>query len=266
MEPLAALRLLNVTQPNVARIYDYLLGGKDNYQADRDAADELIKAVPEAAKAARQNRYFLERAVRYLVEQAGIRQIIDVGTGLPAQDNVHEVAQRVACDARVVYVDNDRVVVRHGEAQLASNERVAMIESDLRTPREIITHPEVGRLIDFDRPVAVLMLASLHFLTDADNPHAIVRLWRDTMPHGSYLAISHITADEVNPDHAKAAQEVYANASAPAVTRTLAEMESFFDGFTIVPPGVVDINAWPVPVPRYAPHDRVLLYGAVGRK
>jgi S-adenosyl methyltransferase len=256
----------NVRQPNVARIYDRLLGGKDNFRADRDAAARLQELLPDVARAARENRYFLERVVRYLVGQAGIRQIIDIGTGLPTQDNVHEVAQRIAPDARVVYVDNDPVVVRHGMALLATNENVAMAESDLRTPREIMTHPDTLRLIDFSGPVAVLMLASLHFVTDVENPQATLRLWRETVQSGSYLAISHITADEVEPAKAKAAQEVYADASAPAVPRTLAEVESFFDGFELVPPGVVNINSWPIPVPDYAAEDRALLYGGLGRR
>lgn len=257
---------LNPSVPNVARVYDRLLGGKDNYQADRDAAAQLQALLPDAAKAARENRYFLERVVRYLIGQAGIRQIIDIGTGLPTRENVHEVAQRIAPETRVVYVDNDRVVVRHGMALLATNANVAMVEADLRAPREIMTDPDTQRLIDFDSPVAVLMLASLHFVTDAENPQAIVRLWRETMRHGSYLAISHITADEVEPTSAKAAQEVYAGASAPAVPRTLAEVESFFDGFELVPPGVGNINSWHAPLPAYAARGRVLLYGGVGRR
>lgn len=266
MGPFSDPPSLNVREPNVARVYDRLLGGKDNFQPDRDAAAKLQKFLPDVARAARENRYFLERVVRYLVGPAGIWQIIDIGTGLPTEDNVHEVAQRIAPGTRVVYVDNDRVVVRHGMALLATNKDVAMVESDLRTPREIMTAPDTGRLIDFSSPVAVLMLASLHFVTNADNPRAILRLWRETMPPGSYLAISHITADEVEPATAKAAQDVYAGASAPAVARTLAEVESFFDGFDLLPPGVVNINSWPVPVPEYAAQRRVLLYGGVGRR
>jgi hypothetical protein len=252
--------------PNVARMYDVLLGGKDNYQADRNAAAQLREFLPDVAKAARRNRDFLARVVRYLVAQAGIRQIIDIGAGLPARENVHQVAQRIAPDTRVVYVDNDPVVVSYGLALLASNENVAVAESDLRTPREIMTHPDLLKLIDFSGRVAVLMLASLHFVTDAENPRAILRLWRETMRSGSYLAISHITADEVEPPQAKAAQDVYAGASAPAVPRTLAEIESFFDGFELVPPGVVNINSWPVPVLGCTREDRALLYGGLGRR
>ena len=264
-ESLAVNDPVRSSVPNAARIYDYLLGGKDNFQADRDAAEQLQKLLP-AAEAARGNRRFLERVVHYLVGQAGIRQIIDIGAGLPTQDNVHEVAQRIASDTRVVYIDNDPVVASHGRTLLATNKQVAVVESDLRTPREIMTHPDLAKLIDFSGPVALLMLASLHFVTDAEYPHAMLRLWRATLRRGSYLAVSHITADAVEPATAKAAQDVYASASAPAVPRTLAEVESFFDGFELVPPGVVNITTWPVPVPEHIPADPVLLYGGVGRR
>lgn len=260
-----SIDLVRSSRPNAARIYNYLLGGKDNYRADRDAAEQLQKLIPEIVTAARANHLFLERVVHYLVGQAGIRQILDIGAGLPTQDNVHQVAQRLAPETRVVYVDNDPVVFNHGNALLATNANVAMVQSDLRMPREIMTHPEIKKRIDFDGPVAVLMLASLHFVTDAENPQAALDLWRATMRHGSHLAISHITADAIEPAKAKAAQEVYANASAPAVPRTRAQVESFFDGFDVVPPGVVDINSWPVPVQGDTPKHPVLLYGGVGR-
>jgi O-methyltransferase involved in polyketide biosynthesis len=264
--PEPRIDLVNTSIPNAARICNYLLGGKDNYQADRDAAEQLHKLIPEIVTGARANHLFLERVVHYLVQQAGIRQIIDIGAGLPTQDNVHQMAQRLAPDTRVAYVDKDPVVIRHGQAYLATNPLVAMVESDLRTPREIMTHPEISKQIDFSRPVAVLMLASLHFVTDAESPHEIVELWRKTLPYGSYLAISHITADAIEPAKAKAAQEVYASASAPAVPRTRAQVESFFDGFELVAPGVVDINSWPVLIPGDTPKHPVLLYGGVGRR
>lgn len=258
--------LVRSSMPNAARIYDYLLDGKDNYQADRDTAVQLQELFPDIVKTARDNRHFLERVVSYVVGQAGIRQVIDIGSGLPTQNNVHEIAQRIAPETRVVYVDNDPVVVAHGLAMLATNEHVTVVNSDLRTPRETMTHPGLLKLIDFRSPVAVLMLASLHFVRDGEYPHAMLRLWRETMRYGSYLAISHGTADEVEPAKAQAAQDVYAGASAPAVPRTLAEVEAFFDGFDLLPPGVVDINVWPVPVLGHSPADRVLLYGGLGRR
>jgi len=257
----------DVSVPNVARIYDYLLGGKDNYQADRDAAEQLIKVLPEAELACRQNRRFLERVVRFLVSQCGIRQIIDIGTGLPTRGNVHQVAQEEVPTTRVVYADYDRVVVRHAEALLARNERVAVIHADLRTPRELITHRDLGKLIDFSQPVAILILATLHFITDDERPDEIVRLLRATMAPGSYLALSHITAENVHPADSKTAQEIYASASAPAIPRTREAIARFFDELELVPPGVVNINAWPSAEVRYVPEtSKLLMYGALARK
>lgn len=253
--------------PNVARIYDYLLGGKDNYQADRDAAEQLLKVLPEAELACRQNRRFLERVVRFLVGRCGIRQIIDIGTGLPTQGNVHQVAQDAAPATRVVYADYDRVVVRHAEALLARNERVAVVHADLRTPRELITHREMRKLIDFGQPVAVLILATLHFITDDEQPDEIIRLLRSTMAPGSYLAVSHITAEDVHPNDSNSAQEIYASASAPAIPRTREEILRFFDEMELVPPGLVNVNAWPAAGVRHVPEpSKLLMYGGVARK
>jgi hypothetical protein len=257
----------DVSVPNVARIYDYMLGGKDNYQADRDAAEQLIKVLPEAELACRQNRRFLERVVRFLVSDRGIRQIIDIGTGLPTQGNVHQVAQEEAPATRVVYADYDRVVVRHAEALLARNERVAVVHADLRTPRELLTHRDLGKLIDFSQPVAILILATLHFITDDERPDEIIRLLRSTMARGSYLALSHITAEDVHPDDSKSAQAVYASASAPAIPRAREEIARFFDELELVPPGLVNINTWPAAQVRYIPEtSKLLMYGGVARK
>jgi hypothetical protein len=257
----------DVLVPNVARIYDYMLGGKDNYQADRDAAEQLIKVLPEAELACRQNRRFLERVVRFLVSQCGIRQIIDIGTGLPTQGNVHQVAQEEASATRVVYADYDRVVVRHAEALLARNERVAVVHADLRTPRELIAHRDLGKLIDFSQPVAILILATLHFITDNERPDEIIRVLRSTMAPGSYLALSHITAEDVHPDDSKTAQEVYASASAPAIPRTREEIARFFDELVLVPPGLVNISTWSAAEMRDVPEPaKLLMYGGVARK
>jgi hypothetical protein len=256
----------DVSIPNVARIYDYLLGGKDNYQADRDAAERLKKILPEAELACRQNRRFLERVVRFLVSRHGIRQIIDIGTGLPTQGNVHQVAQDAAPDTRVVYVDYDRVVVRHAEALLARNDRVAVVHADLRTPRELITHGEMRKMIDFSQPVAILILATLHFITDDEQPDEIVRLLRSTMAPGSYLALSHITADDVDPKDSKSAQEIYASASARAIPRKRGEILRFFEQMELMPPGLVNINAWPAAGTWHSLGSSLLMYGGVARK
>jgi hypothetical protein len=256
----------DVTVPNVARIYDYLLGGKDNYQADRDAAERLKKVLPEAELVCRQNRRFLERVVRFLVSRRGIRQIIDIGTGLPTQGNVHQIAQDCAPDTRVVYVDYDRVVIRHAEALLARNERVAVVHADLRTPRELITHRDMSKLIDFSQPVAILILATLHFITDDERPDEILRMLRATMAPGSYLALSHITADDVDARDRQSAEEIYASASAQAIPRTRGEILRFFDEMDLVPPGVVNINAWPTAGARHSQGSSLLMYGGVARK
>jgi S-adenosyl methyltransferase len=256
----------DVSVPNVARIYDYLLGGKDNYQADRDAAERLKKIFPDAELACQQNRHFLERVVRFLVSRCGIRQIIDIGTGLPTQGNVHQVAQDVDPATRVVYADYDRVVIRHAEALLARNERVAVVHADLRTPRELITNSDMRTMIDFSQPVAILILATLHFITDDEQPDEILRLLRATMAPGSYLALSHITADDVDPDASKSAQQIYAGASAQAIPRTRQAILRFFGEMELLPPGLVNINAWPGSRVRPAPGHPLLLYGGVARK
>ena len=256
----------DVSVPNVARIYDYLLGGKDNYQSDRDAAERLKKVFPEAELVCRQNRHFLERVVNFLVSRCGIRQIIDIGTGLPTQGNVHQVAQDAAPATRVVYADYDRVVIRHAEALLAKNERVAVVHADLRTPRELITHRDMRKMIDFSQPVAVLILATLHFVTDDEQPGEILRLLRATMAPGSYLALSHITADGVDTDDSKRAQQIYASASAQAIPRTRDEILRFFDEMELLPPGLVNINAWPAARVRAVAGRPLLMYGGVARK
>ncbi len=261
------VKLFDVSVPNVARIYDYMLGGKDNFQSDRDAAEKLMKFLPDAQLACHHNRRYLRRVVHFLVGGCGIRQIIDIGAGLPTQGNVHQVAQEAAPATRVVYVDYDSVVVRHAEALLAENERVGVVQSDLRTPRELLMHQDLRRIIDFSQPVAILVLATLHFITDDEHPYEIVRVLRTTVAPGSYLALSHITADRVHADDSRAAREVYASASAPAVPRTREQILRFFDDMELVPPGLVNINSWPATVAQHpGESSRLLMYGGVARK
>jgi len=249
--------------PNVARIYDYLLGGKDNYAADRKKAEELRKLFPGIEWACRENRDFLQRVVRFLAGECGIRQFIDIGTGLPTMGNVHEVAQGVRPESRVVYVDYDRVVIRHAEALLLRNDHVAVIQSDLRTPREMITHPSMSKLIDFNQPVAILAIAVLHFITDAEQPHEIVGLLKARMAPGSYLAISHATQDFVSAEEETHGMMLYKDASAPVAPRRYAEVLKFFDGTELLSPGVVSISQWRTK--RRQPK-KPLIYGGVGRK
>ena len=251
--------------PNVARIYDALLGGKDNYAADREAAEELLKAVPGAAQAARENRAFLGRAVRFLAGEAGIRQFLDIGTGLPTLGNVHEIAQAANPAARVVYADHDPVVMLHANVLLAKSASVEAVNADLRYPLDLLTSPAVRALIDFDEPVAVLLVAVLHFVEDSENPWKIVDCIKDHMAPGSYLALSHVTADNIPPDASAQAREIYENASAPGVARGRDDIDRFFDGLVMLSPGLVNVPAWRPDHITRAPRE-TLFYAGVGRK
>jgi S-adenosyl methyltransferase len=258
-------RIVDTDVPNVARIYDFLLGGKDNFAVDRMAARALLVAVPEAARAARVNRAFLATAVRFLAHEAGIRQFLDVGTGLPARGHVHQIARETDPIARVVYCDNDPVVVAHANALLADASTVAAVECDVRLPRQLITHPRVSALIDFDQPVAVLLVAVLHFLEDSENPWAAVRTIKDRLAPGSYLVVSHVTGDEITLEALRQARAVYRGASAPGTARCREDIERFFDGLEMVEPGVVDVAVWHArrPAREIRP---ALFYAGIGRK
>jgi len=257
---------IDISTPNVARIYDYLLGGKDNFAADREAARRLVEAIPDAAEIARDNRSFLGRVVRYLATEGGIRQFLDLGAGLPTQANVHELAQGVAPQARVVYVDNDPVVASHGRALLASGDQVGMVLGDLRDPAGILRHPDVLGLLDLARPIAVLCTSILHFVADEAEPHKIIAEYRDRMAPGSYLAVSHGTREEDPAGEAGQAEGVYRRASAQLRVRPLPEVLRFFDGFELVDPGLTWIAEWR-PEPGTAPAGRRhSMRGGVGRK
>ncbi len=252
--------------PNVARIYDYLLGGKDNFAADREAARRLIEAIPDVAAIARDNRSFLGRVVRYLAAEGGIRQFLDLGGGLPTQANVHELAQGMAPAARVVYVDNDPVVASHGRALLASGDRVGMVLGDLRDPASVLRHPDVTGLIDLTQPVAVLCTSTLHFIGDEAGPHKIIGAYRDRMAPGSFLAITHGTLEEDPEGEGSKAEEVYRQASSQLHVRPLPEVLRFFDGFELIEPGLTWITEWrpePGTAPTGRPHS---MRGGVGRK
>ena len=257
---------IDTTTPNVARIYDFLLGGKDNFAADREAAGQLLAAIPDVAAIARDNRSFLGRVVRYLTGQAGIRQFLDLGGGLPTQANVHELAQGVVPDVRVVYVDHDPVVASHGRALFASGDRVAMVLADLRDPASVWQHPDVADLLDWTQPIAVLCTSTLHFVADEDEPHQIIAQYRDRMAPGSYLAITHGTMEEDPAGERDKAAGVYRQASSQLHVRPLADVRRFFDGFELVEPGLVWITEWR-PEPGTAPTGRAQsMRGGVGRK
>jgi hypothetical protein len=256
---------INTDVAHPARMYDYYLGGKDNFPADREAAEQALAAAPAVREMARQNRAFLQRVVRFLAGEAGIRQFLDIGTGLPTQGNVHEIAQATMPDARVVYVDNDPIVVVHSDALLAGHNTTA-IQADLREPDAILDHPEVREVIDFDQPVAVLLVAVLHFIGDAEDPAGLVARLRDAMAVGSYLAISHGSSDLPRPEPKMAANVVraYQRTSTPVVLRSHAQIERFFDGFELVGPGLLQIQHWRPDGP--VPNVPGGIYGGVGRK
>jgi hypothetical protein len=261
----------------VARIYDYLLGGKDNFAADRVAAAELLSLIPDAQAACHHNRVFVRRAVRFLAGQAGIRQFIDIGTGLPTQGNVHDIAQATAPDARVAYVDYDPVVVSHAQALLATTPTVAVINGDVRAPDKILTDPALRELIDFSQPVAILLAAILHFIADDEHPYQIADTLKAAIPPGSYLVLSHITADDVPEETSHKAQSVYERATAPVFPRSREAIRRFLDGLEIASePGVMDVSlpqpwaplAPDEPEPAHPPiyEGRTLICAGVGRK
>jgi hypothetical protein len=232
-------------RPSIARIYDYLLGGKDNVEVDREVAAHLAEVQPLVVAGVWANRAFVRRATAFLAE-LGIAQFVDLGSGLPTGVNVHEVAQRVNPDAKVVYVDNDPVVLVHGRALLADNRRTIVVEGDIREPEEILAARQLRGLIDVEQPIAVLCAAILHFVPEAADPAGIVRAFADVMAPGSALVISHVV-DDGDGERAAATREsaaIYSETTAPFVVRSRAQVAAWFDGFRLVPPGLVDADQW----------------------
>ena len=258
---------INVTVAHPARVYDYLLGGKDNFAADRALGDAVVKAVPSAREMAQANRAFLGRAVRHLVAEAGVRQFLDVGTGIPAAGNTHEVAQAVAPESRIVYVDNDPIVLSHARALMTSDPAgaTAFIGADLHEPDEILGDPALRRTLDLDEPVALMLIAILMYIRDEADPRGLVSALMDALPSGSYLTITHPTAD-FSPDEVADAVAATEQGGISFTPRTQAEVAAFLDGLDLVDPGVVPILAWhPEGVPPGAVH-AAYYYGAMGRK
>jgi SAM-dependent methyltransferase len=228
---------------NVARVYDYWLGGSHNFLPDQDLGRAIAAVEPNTRAMARANRAFLGRAVRFLAD-AGIRQFLDIGSGIPTEGNVHEVAQHAAPGAHVVYADIDPVAVAHSKAILAGDDSTVVIEADLREPEKILTHQAVRRLIDFSHPAGLLLVSVLHFIADADDPWQIVATLRDALAPGSYLVLCHGT-DEGKPTVARAAAKVYNRSVTTDLSiRSRAEILRFFQGFDLVDPGLVPIPQW----------------------
>jgi SAM-dependent methyltransferase len=244
-------------------MYDYMLGGHNNRPADREVVDALLAVAPATKATVIENRRFLGRAVKFLAEQ-GVRQFLDIGAGLPTQDNVHQIAQRAAPDARVVYVDNDPEVVVYGRELLSGDSSVAIAEGDIRRPADILGLAEVRGLLDLSQPVALMMFAVLYFIADDEEPWRMVARLRDALAPGSYLALSHATADDLPAEQVAAGVKVYNRASGVTL-RTWSQIERFTEGFDLFEPGLVLASAWRPDGPLPAPDEVPAMYGAVGR-
>jgi S-adenosyl methyltransferase len=250
---------------HIARVYDYWLGGKDNYAADRAVGDQVRQAYPNIAHSVRANRAFLARAVNYLVNEAGIRQFLDIGTGIPSSNNTHEVAQSAVPECRVVYVDNDPVVLVHARALLSSDPAgvTDYIDADLRDAAAVLS--QAGRTLDLTRPVAVMLLGILHMIPDQDDPRAIVTTLMDAAASGSFLTISHPASDIDAAAGAEASRRYNAQAAESATFRSREAVLGLFEGLDLVEPGLV-------PVPQWRPNSEIEaktpsnLWGAMGRK
>lgn len=228
--------------PSAARIYDFLLGGAHNFAADRLLGEKFLDALPSARDVARLNRAFLRRAVKMLLE-SGVRQFIDIGSGIPTVGNVHEIAGEFASDARVVYVDNEPVAVAHSDLLLQDSPNATILHADVTRPDSILRHPETERMLDFSKPIGLLMVGVLHFVPrEADAP-SLVRRYRDALPEGSYFALSHFTAD-IKPDEMAGVSEVMRQSADPIHPRSHAEIIELFDGFDLIEPGVVGTALW----------------------
>ncbi|MGV9904143.1 SAM-dependent methyltransferase [Streptomyces sp. NPDC003388] len=230
------------TRPSIARVCDYLLGGSDNYAVDREVGDVFKRDLPGSVAIAFANRAALGRAVAEIVTTTGVRQFIDLGSGLPTADNVHQIAQRHAPESRVVYVDNDPQVLVHGRALLAENDRTRVVAGDVRDPEHVRAHPETLELIDFERPVAVVLSAVLHHMNDEEDPAGIVRYWRDQVPPGSYFFLSHFRSGD-NPETAEA-EGILQRTFGRGRWRTDEEIEALLDGLEILDPGIVPAPLW----------------------
>jgi hypothetical protein len=256
---------LDTSVAHPARVYDYWLGGKDNFAADREAAERVLAVTPGLRQRVQANRAFLARAVRYLATEAGIRQFLDIGTGIPSANNTHEVAQSAAPDSRVVYVDNDPIVLVHARALLVSAPEgiTQYVEGDLRQPGPVLE--AAARTIDFGQPVALLLIGVLHLIQDSEGPYEIVAGLMAALPAGSYLAISHPALD-IAPGQTEAQRRYNERVSTPQTLRTEPEVARFFDGLELVPPGVAYVHGWRPDPGDSVPPGGVSAYGGVARK
>jgi S-adenosyl methyltransferase len=237
-----AKRGIDFDKPNAARVYDYLIGGKLNYAIDRMFAEQILQVRPEAKDLALLNRRWLRRAVRFGAEQ-GVRQFLDIGSGMPTVGHVHEVVQSIDPESRVVYVDNEPVAVAHSEIVLQENDNAAMVQADAEFPADVLEHPTTERLLDFSRPVMVIMAAFIHFIPDERDPAGLVAAYRDAVVPGSYLALSSGTF-EGQGEEVRRAAELYQKSGTDVVARSKEELRALMDGFEILPPGIVFTPEW----------------------
>jgi S-adenosyl methyltransferase len=256
---------LDTSVAHPARVYDYWLGGKDNFAADREAAERVLAVTPGLRWRVRANRAFLGRATRFLAADAGVRQFLDIGTGIPTGDNTHEVAQRAAPDARVVYIHNDPIVLRHAEALLRSTPQGATdyLQADLRDPGPILDR--AAGVLDFGQPVAVMLLGVLHLVSDSEDPWAIVARLMAAVPPGSYLTISHPAID-IHRAQAEAQRVYNERVATPQTLRTREQVARFFTGLDLVEPGLVQVHQWRPDPGDFIPEGTVSAHGAVARK
>lgn len=262
-EPLKTV--VDTSVPSIARVYDYMLGGKDNFASDRLVGDQLFALSAEAKWAALENRHVLVRAVRHLAGEVGIEQFLDLGSGLPTQRNVHQVAQEINPEARVVYVDNDPIVLAHGRALLAENDQTTVVQADMRDCAGILAHPEVESLLDFSRPVGIIMCGVLHHFDDDEDPQGLVRAYMERVPAGSHLFITHFARS--GPNSAEAERILIAGIGSGRF-RTAEEIEALFDGFDLLDPGVVYVPQWRPEQPLEGELEdwQMLLMGGVAAK
>jgi hypothetical protein len=235
---------VDLSKANPARMYDYYLGGAHNFAVDREAAEKVLAMLPETRTFARDNRAFLQRVVRYLVTECGITQFLDLGSGIPTVGNVHEIAQSVDPACRIVYVDHEPVAVAQSRRLLAGNDNATVIHADVRDWEHVLHHEDTLRLLDFDRPLGLLMLQVLPFIPDSDDPAGVVTPYRDACVPGSYLALAHSLTPEFWPGAVAEAIELYTNSTHPLNLRTPDQVSAFFAGYTLVEPGVVFASAW----------------------
>ncbi|MCX4096752.1 SAM-dependent methyltransferase [Nocardia sp. alder85J] len=260
---------IDVSKPHPARRYDYWLGGKDNFEADRVSARLVTEGYPPVQCSAVANRAFLRRVVAYLARDEGVRQYLDIGAGLPTAGNVHEIAQDIAPESRVVYVDNDPIVAIHAKTLLHSSPggRTAYLQADLRDPAAILADPEVRTVLDSSRPVALMLVAVLHFITDDQRPYDLVRQLCDALAPGSYLVISHATSDHLTAEDLAESEAANQRSGIPFRLRSTAEFGRFFDGMELLPPGIGSILSWrPEAWSAHPRPEAVSMLGAVARK